>query len=433
MAKLFSEDEVHEFLYKAGLPATIMPCKEIEDFDPDETYEDFELWKIVKARALRKLKRLHGSIRQGKFMATKLRLPIDKSKPMELDLFGSHEDGLFILELKVDRGAERNAFSELLGYSYYVAEMFALSGARDITNVLVANLDAKITRQAFLYDLLVSDRDIIVYKPSFPGGTLTSLQLELHIPSDEDFKHLTNELLSHDSMACVVVTVDDLAGWFDNEEVNQSLNSWTKSHLDKVSTYCAQLMEAEGLHGFCFIRKPWREIPWSNRSSIIICALNPFRISNPERSNPISEQLSEENAKVLSQIPTAAFDGRLLRLGSRAIKDTLTHRYPFELEVPSWAGIVTSMIEVVFTHNFGFRPVGMFREAYSSFLNNLYAREANGTGDGDDVSLLKVNEITNWMRAWMFMEGCGFVSGEPPEDEDEFEDDDEDDGTVDQE
>ena len=86
--------------------------------------------------------------------------------------------------------------------------------------------------------------------------------------------------------------------------------------------------------------------------------------------------------------------------------------------------MVTSPVEVAVTHNFGFRPVGMFREAYSSFLNNLYAREADGTGDGEDLSMLKVNELTNWMRAWMFMEGCGFAAGELlDEEDDDFEDD----------
>jgi hypothetical protein len=90
---------------------------------------------------------------------------------MELDLIGTHDEGLFVMELKVQRSAERNAFSELFAYSNYIAGMFALSGHQDITNVLVANLDNKITKQAFLYDLLVSERDIIVYRPSFPTGS----------------------------------------------------------------------------------------------------------------------------------------------------------------------------------------------------------------------------------------------------------------------
>jgi hypothetical protein len=67
---------------------------------------------------------------------------------MELDLLGTHEDGLFVLELKIDKTAERNAFSKLFGYSNYIAEAAAASGRRDITNVLGAKLDNEITRHA---------------------------------------------------------------------------------------------------------------------------------------------------------------------------------------------------------------------------------------------------------------------------------------------
>jgi len=56
----------------------------------------------------------------------------------------------------VDRAAERNAFSELFAYSNYVAGIFALSGHKDITNILVSTMDVKITRQAYLYDLLIA-------------------------------------------------------------------------------------------------------------------------------------------------------------------------------------------------------------------------------------------------------------------------------------
>ena len=40
---------------------------------------------------------------------------------MELDLFGTHEDGLFVLELKVNRAAKRNAFLALFAYSNYIS------------------------------------------------------------------------------------------------------------------------------------------------------------------------------------------------------------------------------------------------------------------------------------------------------------------------
>ena len=135
-----------------------------------------------------KLERLHRTIRYGTFIGTKIKLPTDNTRPMELDLIGTHEEGLFVLELKIERSAERNAFSELFAYSNYIAGMFALSGHRDVTNVLVANLDNKITKQAFLYDLLINERDIIVYRPSFPTDALESLQLDLYLPSGDGLR-----------------------------------------------------------------------------------------------------------------------------------------------------------------------------------------------------------------------------------------------------
>lgn len=421
----FSEDDVHKHLYANGLEAVIVDCPQLDlpEIEPTATAEqyadesDFQLWRIIKDRAIAKLGRLHGTIRYGTFVGTKIKLPTDNTRPMELDLIGTHEDGLFVLELKVERSAERNAFSELLAYSNYIAGMFALSGHQDITNVLVANIDNKITKQAFLYDLLINERDIIVYRPSFSNGNLESLQLDLYLPSDDDFRHFTNDLLSHDAMACVVISFHDLDGWFDSEEEEGNLNDWTKEHLSALSGYTAQLMEAERLHGFCFIRKPWREIPRHHRNSLFICALNPFRIAEPNRAEAILSQLDEREQVSFLETPEMAFDGRLIRLAQRAIKDCLTDDYSAEVETPYWGSIVTELQEVVFTHNFAFRPTGMMREAFVGYLNDLYAREAAGEGWGEDVSMLKINEVNNWMRAWMFMEGCGFTANEVHDDD----------------
>lgn len=421
----FYENDVHEYLYASGLEAVIVDCPEFDtpEGEPILATEqlsdehDFQLWRIIKARAMAKLERLHGTIRYGTFAGTKVKLPTDKTKPMELDLIGIHEDGIFILELKVKRSAERNAFSELFAYSNYIAGIFAMSGNQDISNVLVANLDNKITKQAFLYDLLISEREIIVYKPSFPNGSLESLQLDLYLPSDDDFRHFTNELLSHDAMACVVISFHDLDGWFDSDEKDSNLNDWTKKHLSALSGYAAQLMEAERLHGFCFIRKPWQEIPRFYRNSLFICALNPFRNAEQDRTDAVLSQLEESERTSFIETPELAFNGRLIRLAQRAVKECLTDDYTAEVETPLWSVIVVESQEVVFTHNFAFRPTGIMREAYVNFLNDLYARDAADDGWGEDVSILKINEVNNWMRAWMFMEGCGFNAGEALVDE----------------
>ena len=87
--------------------------------------------------------------------------------------------------------------------------------------------------------------------------------------------------------------------------------------------------------------------------------------------------------------------------------------------MPLWSAVVNSVSEVAISHNFAFRPTGMMREAYVSYLNAIYARNASGVDYQEDVSKLKVNEISNWLRAWMFMEMCGFQAGEIPETEDD--------------
>jgi hypothetical protein len=427
VASAFVENDVHKVLYaKGGLETFVQDSPEIEQALAEAEYKppndrnkyigpDFELWKFVKSRAIQKIGRLHRTIRYGNFIGSKVNLRTDDTKPMQLDLLGQHEPGLFILELKVEKSAERNAFSEMFAYSNYIAEMFAFSGRKDITNVLVANLDNKITEQAYLYDLIVTDRNVIIYRPEFPTGSAADLKLHLYIPGDDEFKHLTNRLLSHDLMDCVVASFDDLDGWFDSNEEDGQLRDYTVEHLSAVSTYAAQLMEAERLHGFCFVRKRWKEVSMGYPNSLILCAVNPFRIADPKQSNDILDQLDEEHHSAFFEFPKLGFGERLTSLAKCAIKDALTHNFACEVETPNWSSMVTSAIEVAVTHNFGFRPTGILREAYSSYLNMVYADAAAGL-NREDVSVLKVNELFNWLNAWEFMERCGFANADDDDD-----------------
>jgi hypothetical protein len=405
----FSEEEVHQLIYRQGLESLIA-----ETSEPPKApsvlvtgSEDFALWRVIKAKTEDKLRKIDRRIRYGAFLGSKIKLPTNKSKPMELDLLGTYDDGLFILELKVNRSAERNAFSELFAYSNYISEMFALSGHKDITNVLVANLDAKITKQALLYDLLIADRNVIVYQLDFPGENLESLRLRLYLPTDEDFQHFTNRLLSHDAMACVVASFEDISGWIDSGEIGGDPPEHTIENLEAIGSYAAQLMEAENLHGFCFMRKRWAEIPVYYPNALILCAVNPFEIVDPERPVSVVEQLDEDRISEFFEFPKLAFHGRLLSLARRVLDHSLKVGTQTELENPLWSEMVTSMIEVVFTHNVAFHPTGLLREAYVSVLTSTYQNEY-----AEDMSPLKIKEVSNWLRAWSFMERCGFASVE---------------------
>lgn len=408
----YTEEDVHQHIDKVGLAAILPPSNPNEDQtekckdNPEE--DSFQLWKIIKEKALHKIYATHNGMYDGEIIASKLSLPTDNTRPMELDFLGRCDDGLFILELKVKKAAERNAFTELLGYSNYFAELFALSGHRDITNVLVAKLEAKITKQAYLYDLIINDRNTIVYAPLISKGNVSSLSLELYVPDDSEFKHFTNTLLGHEAMSCAVVSFHDLDGWFDSEEIDGNLNSWTQKHLGALSHYTSQLMEAESLHGFCFIRKRWSELNLFYENSLVICAIDPFLSAATERFEQLSRFIPHNKIEEIGDCASSGFSGRLIRLGQKAIKGGLTHNYHCEIEVPLWFAFQHDMMEVVFTHNFGFHPTGILRDSYVSYLNNEYEKEANGCSEMD-LSILKVNEIYNWMEAWEFMRACGYT------------------------
>jgi hypothetical protein len=75
--------------------------------------------------------------------------------------------------------------------------------------------------------------------------------------------------------------------------------------------------------------------------------------------------------------------------------------------------MVKSLVEVVLTHNLGFHPIGLLREAYVSHINTMYAVDG-----GEDLSMLKIGEVTNLLSAWTFMEGCDFTGAAHQEDPD---------------
>lgn len=436
MASTFPEDDVHEHIHSVGLPAVMTDHEPAAPGEPslpsDVPTEDhgipFELWRVIRARAVERIHRLHGLVRHGEIVGSKLKLKTDSTRPMELDFLGIHEDGLFVLELKVDRAAERNAFSELFGYSNFIAGMFAASGRKDVTNVLVAPLLNKITAQAYLYDLLINDRDTVVYRPEYEGGLLTDLRLRLFVPDDEVFRAFANHLLSHDAMSCVVLSFHNVDGWIESAEApGGDPPRHTLDSLAEISGHAAQLMEAEGLHGFCFARKPWKEVETFFENSLIVCALNPFTFSDADRALAILAQIAPQHRDHLVETARIGFDGRLADVAQRALRDALGCIVGSELEFPAWSAMVTSMNEVVYTHNLAFRPTGLMREAYASYIESVYARndevEARaGTAEEReedyivDVPTLQIDFLHNWLRAWQFMTMCGLTNEEAADD-----------------
>ncbi len=100
----FSEDDFHKFVYEVGLKGVItsdfpIPVEDrpaVQSDGEEPAFEGepaFELWRMMRERAVTRLAKLHESIRYGQFIGSKIRLPTGEGKWMELDLLGTHEGG----------------------------------------------------------------------------------------------------------------------------------------------------------------------------------------------------------------------------------------------------------------------------------------------------------------------------------------------------
>ncbi|ACK50253.1 hypothetical protein Msil_1285 [Methylocella silvestris BL2] len=70
----FSEEAVHGYLFKTGLTDLVDETAALDE-KPLGDEDDFQLWRIIKARALIKLKRLHNSFDTESFWAARLSCP----------------------------------------------------------------------------------------------------------------------------------------------------------------------------------------------------------------------------------------------------------------------------------------------------------------------------------------------------------------------
>lgn len=427
MRQFFSEDEVHQYIWATGL-ADLMDEGDWAEPPPTHgvptTFEDvsFELWRVIRRRAVERIRRLHHLISRGEIIGSRLSLPIAGAKATQLDFLGTHDEGLFVLELKMKRSAERNAFSELFAYSNYVAGAFALSGRKDVTNVLVAPMLNEITGQAYLYDLLVNDRDVIVYRPDILGDDIGGLRLQPLVPDDDVFRVFANHLLSHEAMSCVVLSFADEPGW-GAEETGADLSEKTLRSLTAISSHAAQLMEAESLHGFCFARKRWSGSVPDEGNSLIVCALNPFRFFDRNRVLALSANIGPNLRDAFVEGARSGFRSRLANIAERTFQEAIGHRRPTEVEFASWEGMLGSFGEIIQTCKIGFRPTGLLREAYTSFTASVYARNQEAArrihtgrrrhyGYPIEMPALQIDALHDWSRAWDFMEICGLGDSE---------------------
>jgi hypothetical protein len=191
---------------------------------------------------------------------------------MFVDLFGAPIEygtaGLAVIELKVTKSAARQSFTELLGYGQGLASSFPGLSRQDIIHVLVAPISTgpEILRKSLIAAMVFDRRQVLALEPVFAGG----LRLVPWIPNREDVQQLTKVAFRPANLS------------LHKQAWGGKPGAWKRRRMDNVGARAALVMEAQGIHGFCFAATAWPNSEMVYPHSLACVGVNPFRVAQDE-------------------------------------------------------------------------------------------------------------------------------------------------------
>jgi hypothetical protein len=255
----------------------------IETFPADEdAAPEVILWNIVAARVNDYIEELRSLV----VVAQSVELEKKDNATITMDLLGRFlgNPGLAIIELKKGNRTEREAFTELLGYANHVATIFPGSTRDDIALVLLAPMQARIAREAYLQSLLFDNRKVVVLQVSFRDpNDIGTLRLTPWLPSREDVRLLSRASFDPRNLSVSKVVWEPVPGWWNKEldgEKNVDPDDRLKRQFDHVAALAAQRMEQKGIHGFCYCLQSWPEVNMPLPNALVVVGINPVAVGS---------------------------------------------------------------------------------------------------------------------------------------------------------
>jgi hypothetical protein len=197
-------------------------------------------------------------------------------RPISADLvgIGNGVNGVFIIELKIEKQPEREAFTELLAYSAHFRRAFPMMNKNDVTNILIAPHDTNIVKKATIHSLVYDDKPTITFIPNWQNDDLSTLQLELWIPPLEEFIAVENEMFAHENIEVFKIAWSSMGeDWNIKEGYPQE---YMIANMNKIASYIAQVMEEKGINGFVYAGQYNDKEPFQCPNFIVIGGINPF-------------------------------------------------------------------------------------------------------------------------------------------------------------
>lgn len=399
---MFSEREIQEFIWAKEDdwitlidPPSLPSLHQFADDLSDLTVET-----LLHNRLVRRVSALFDKLQSVRLFGIEVPLERSGDSTTRIDLLGSAPDdtGIAIIELKKSRQTEREALTELLAYSQHLSGLFPSLCREDLLLVLISPMETRIVRDAFVQALVFDQKPIVALQPVLTDSTqLATLRLRPWFPDLATVRRIARAAFSPDNFnVCKLVWEDSPRLWNRSEE--GSPPSHVKEAFDRVSALAAQMMEAEGIHGFCFTSRTWPEIPFPYPNSLILVGWNPYSVCaslNASEAGVPDQDLSLWSETLADLIPgllkraadrhedhdfleslRLVWDSHLFRIGSEVLKLTTSTTQQAMLGTDygffTWRQYQLIMIEDVTCHNFQHRTTGLMRELYCDLMEIDY-------------------------------------------------------------
>lgn len=365
-------------------------------------------------------------------IARELRLEKSGDTTTRIDLLGNSECiGLSIIELKKSKQTERQAFTELLAYANHFCSTFPGLTEQAINTILIAPMETRTVRDAFVQEVLGNNKFSAALIPSDENG---NIKLTVYYPDESYYQWFENNLLDDRSMYTVAIAFQELKGWIDTDKNNnQKIPNHSKEALNTISNSISHRLEAEGFHSLVYATQQWGEIgqifPYPN--VIYAVFINPFasfrnscheeQVYGETRDGRVSEiqSIYDQIKKPERQYWLESLENNLHGLAIRIVKEefdncflnTKKSRVSYEISLPDWYGVKTSMINSVFTHNLDIYQTGLLRKIYSKYVNYIYAVKMDEIFYLDDLPMYSYDTLRSFLPVWEILRGLG-VGGE---------------------
>jgi hypothetical protein len=385
----------------------------------------FLLQKLAEQRINKLLDGLESLI----ITARELQLEKLGDSTTRLDLFGSSEtNGITIIELKKSKQTERQAFTELLAYANHFCSIFPGLKESSITSVLIAPMETRTVRDAFVQELVANNKSLVALIPKDDNGKIT---LSVYYPDESYYQWFENNLLDDRSMLTVVIAFPIIEGWIDDDTLSedQTIPDYSKAALNTISNAISHRLESEGFHALVYASQKWGNIgqlfPYPN--TICVAAINPFSsfrtatyedtIYGESEQGRLSEiqsiynQLSDDERKFWLDGIESSFYNRLIISVKEELqlcfKNENGSSLDSEISLPDWYGFKTSMIDSVYTHKLDIYLTGLLRLIYMTYISHIYDSKEDCIFYRDDLPKYSYDTLRKFLPVWEILRVLG--------------------------